>query len=832
MRLKSTFLLVFMISGYTGYCFQSGQTFYHEDFEGPFAIQSFPDEFLPFWFANELRSTSSRVFKANSSGLDGSACLAVQPISSFDGEIWVRLFPKQFEKPRLVFWAKSMKNGSGTRAAELFYSWSSQLGGESESLLSLGSFANEDQDFRKVEIPVPDNISSLEAVFLKLEVRYGAGAGSCARFMMDGFQFGDWEEDTSPPELLRVRGYDADQIEVQFSEAIDPVFSTLALNYSLDGVEPLEAVLKNDSLVYLTFARHLEMGKEMDLKIQQIPDREGNFLKESSLSFVFYDPTVIPSKTLVINELMPAPKADLDLPNAEYIELLHVGAYPIRLEGVQLANSRTATPLNNLWLEPDAHVLLVSSSALTAFEDYGIVLPVDGWPALLNAGDQVTIFDDSGQLIDRVSYSTVTWGGAEWSGGGYSLEVVNPLLKCEQSSFLQVSQDPRRGTPGARNSVWDVSPDLIAPTFSRFWFESEQELVLEFSEPLQAGSGEITFSEDVGLDTFRIEQSLLRIQFSEPFPENFLVILSLNAWIDCSGNELGSMSLEIIKPSLAVAGEIFINELLFNPRTGSPKFVELFNATTKHLEIGAWHLANEDDFGEIGTTRQLSESSLVMPPNSFLAITTDTSRLQLDYPRSSGEAMYQISSLPSYPIGGGVVLLVDANQEVVESFAYSEDQHHPLLRDPKGVSLERMSVQSSASLPQNWQSASEQEGFATPGRQNSQNFEESGAGEFIQVSPEVFDPEGINGNTFTTISYELDQPGWVGSFAIYDLAGRMVASLAMNELLGAKGVYTWSGTDQEGKRVKMGYYVLLVELFDLDGRKMAIKRTLVVAGRL
>ena len=105
-------------------------------------------------------------------------------------------------------------------------------------------------------------------------------------------------------------------------------------------------------------------------------------------------------------------------------------------------------------------------------------------------------------------------------------------------------------------------------------------------------------------------------------------------------------------------------------------------------------------------------------------------------------------------------------------------------------------------------------------------------GELIQIEPEVFDPEGSNGNTFTTIKYELDQAGWIGSFRVYSTAGQLIQSLAQNELLGVSGLFTWTGTDSQGKIVRPGYYVLLVELYDLSGRVMTIRKTIVIATKL
>jgi hypothetical protein len=54
--------------------------------------------------------------------------------------------------------------------------------------------------------------------------------------------------------------------------------------------------------------------------------------------------------------------------------------------------------------------------------------------------------------------------------------------------------------------------------------------------------------------------------------------------------------------------------------------------------------------------------------------------------------------------------------------------------------------------------------------------------------------------------------------------------LGENQLLGREGLYSWTGTDAAGIRVRPGYYVLVAQLFDLAGRVRVIKKTLVVAA--
>lgn len=807
-----------------------------QDFEAQFDIVNFPDEFLPNWTANEIRSTSSRIFQSVNLGRNGSKALAVQPISTFNGELIVRLSTENLVNPKVQFWARSIQNGTGTRTAEVNYSWSESIDRDFSAPQLLGKaneFGNENQEFRKFQLVLPQEFEDSDRVFLRMEIRYGAGTGSSARWIMDDFEFGNIVEDVTPPNVVSVRGFHERKLLVQYNEAVDPVFSQFLLNYKLDGIEPDQVELKADSLIWLSFSQPIERGKECSLQIVEIPDLEGNFLQDTTVNFQFFDPTDIPMKGLVINEIMPAPRADLDLPNVEYLELYHAGEYDFRLENLRWSNSRSEVVLDDYWIKPGEYVLLVPETQAALMQEFGRVIPIKNWPTLLNSGDQLVLKDDQGIVIDQIEYSTSSWGTAEFSNGGYGLEIVNPFYACDQSDLLRPSKDPVRGTPGNENSVLDLTGDIIAPEFLSWRFLSPTQLELTFSETIYSDISAQNFTIQPAVLIDSIEYDRSKIVLEVILEENLEYQLLISGLSDCFGNRIQTTEpILIVLPSVAKIGDVVINELLFNPRTGDPKFVELKNMTDKYLEIGGWKLANLDESGKADQIRVFSNLGLVIPPGGYLAISTDFERLKLAYPRSFAGFFHNIPSLPSYPVSGGTVVLLNENDQIAESFAYDEDLHHPLLRDPKGVSVERISTSAPAEFNSNWHSASGIEEYATPGRKNSQVISGEFEGEIIQIEPEVFDPEGSNGNTFTTIRYQLEQAGWIGSFRIYNLAGQLINVLAQNEILGVDGFFTWTGTESQGGKVRPGYYVLVVELYNLSGSVKTVRKTIVVATRL
>jgi hypothetical protein len=806
-------------------------------FEDNFTLVNDPQEFLPGWTGNDVRNTSSRIFQS-SQGRNGSKALAVQPISTFNGIITVRLKKEEWVNPSVQFWARAVQNSTGTRAAEVFYSWRPVGQANFGSPVILGGlkeFLNENQEFRKYRISIPEDFREEAELILKFEIRYGAGTGNAARWILDDFEYGDFVLDIIPPQVSLVRGYDEKVLEIIFNESLDPIFSLFTLNYEIKGIQLVKAELKNDSIVHL-FSTVLFKQKEIyQLSVRQIPDLEGNFMKDTLVAFTFFDPTEIPMKGIVMNEIMPAPKSDLDLPNVEYVEIFNAHEQEFRLDELIWSNSKTSISFPSAWLAPGEYLILAPENQAGLLKAYGKVLPMKNWPSLLNSGDMLTITTLEGKKIDQLSYSTASWKGSEFANGGYSLEIVNPFYSCDQSSLLQVSKDPQRGTPGKVNSVFSQLIDQEIPVVNRAYFRNDASIILDFSRPIFPDLMANNFRIDPFLEIAEIlfeSTNRIHLRLKSSATPNLFYTLQFNEVVDCNGNKLPkNEKIELTLAVKAKIGDLVINEVLLNPKTGFPKFVELQNTTNSYLEVSAWRLANLDDRGAPGQLKSLGAENLQIPPKGFLVFTTNSALLQTAFPNADFKTFYNLNSLPSYPISGGNVVLLDDNEKVAEIFSYSPELHHPLLRDPKGVSLERISISTPVNVRANWHSASAIAGYGTPGQKNSQFISEEYDGNIIQIEPEVFDPEGSNGNTFTSIKYELDQAGWVGSFQVFSISGQLIISLANNELLGTKGLLTWSGTDSNGKIVRPGYYILMVELFDLSGQLKSIKKTIVVATR-
>jgi len=97
----------------------------------------------------------------------------------------------------------------------------------------------------------------------------------------------------------------------------------------------------------------------------------------------------------------------------------------------------------------------------------------------------------------------------------------------------------------------------------------------------------------------------------------------------------------------------------------------------------------------------------------------------------------------------------------------------------------------------------------------------------IVAEPSVFVP-GSSTNSFTTINYQFDTSGHFANVYLYDQNGRLVKTLAEGISLSNEGFVRWDGTNEAGAGVRIGYYVVVFEVFSSAGSTSIFKETVVV----
>lgn len=365
-------------------------------------------------------------------------------------------------------------------------------------------------------------------------------------------------------------------------------------------------------------------------------------------------------------------------------------------------------------------------------------------------------------------------------------------------------------------------PDEAGPRLLKAAPVTENNLLLTFTEALQpalaedAGRYELdgppVWAAAVSAD--RPDQVMLTL--GEPLQPSVIYTLRVREAADCLGNRWEEEAIPVALPEPPAPGDIVLNEILFDPQVGGKDFLEFVNRSEKVLQISDLSLSN-------GEQQEAISNSLLLFPGELFALSEEPEDVLARYPCPHPERLL-FNELPTFGPDTGTVLLLyaqfpDTQLLVIDSFRYDKDYHHPLLKERKGVSLERQRPELGSTDRHNWQSAAENWGFATPTGQNSQFFESSFSDtvSFFQLEHPTFSPDGDGHRDVLRIHYRTDHPGYLLQAAVFDAAGRPVAMLARNESLGQEGLIGWTGSSGGNRPAPSGVYVLLLEAFHPEG---------------
>lgn len=664
--------------------------------------------------------------------------------------------------------------------------------------------------------------------------------------------------DVFPPEIISASSTSETSIDVVLNEELDENTANNANNYSISGgltVISAELDASNSSLVHLTLNSALNNGETYTVTVNNVTDLNGNAISNATIDFTYFFFQVAESFDILINEFMADPNDEngqtLGLPNAEFVEIYNRSSKTINLEGIELASGSNPQMLPNYVLQPNSYVILCDDEFVADFSVYGATIGVPSFPALSNGGDEIMLTSPEGLIIDALEYNSNWYQNNSKSDGGWTLERIRPNFPCDVGpNNWRASENGNGGTPGQENSIVDHIIDEQSPDLQRVFPINETQLRLFFDEALTENTVlNLNHYEVEGLTLSDAEleapfYNTLKLSFSTPMQVNTIYTINIkNNVEDCVGNKIGVFNTaRFALPESLDTMDIVLNEILFDPESGGSDFVELYNRSSKNLNIGDLIIANRDEEGELDVARPISINYLLFP-GDYVVLTENALQLQNQYLEDVADQAIQISrifietDLPTFPNDEGEVVIYIPGileETIIDEFAYTEDFHYALLDDEEGVSLERIHPNTRTQDASNWHSASAKVFFGTPGYQNSQFFAtttDPNTTAVFDIPNSTFSPDGDGFEDFLLVNYLNDKPGYTANIRIFDANGRLVKDLAKNELLAIEGSIKWDGLTDEQNKARIGIYVLWIELFHPDGDIQHFKETVVVAAQ-
>lgn len=653
------------------------------------------------------------------------------------------------------------------------------------------------------------------------------------KFYYDDIYIGDEIVDVAPPILISATAINATQVDVVFDEALDQASAETAINYAIDQAIVINSATLdgvNPALLHLVLTTPLSNGNSYVLTTNSIADLVLNIsgTQNTPFSYLIAETPIVGD--VIINEFMCDPTPQVGLKDAEFVEIYNTSTKIFNVQNWEIGDASSDGTIQQAWLLPGEYMVLTGTANVDSF---AVAMQVTSFPSLNNAGDNIVLRTDLGLVLDSITYSDSWYGNVNKEDGGYTIERINPNDPCSDFSDWLASNDPLGGTPGLQNSIYDITPDTDAPGLNQLIALPPNYLEVYFDEGMDSLSlvnSIITINPTLTIlnqYVFGEHPTMMILEFVENIQASQTYTIDIQNAADCwlnSANLIGQFALA----EQALAGDVVINEIVFNPITGGTDWVEVYNTSNKLIDLFNWELANYDN--DTIDNHELINAHFLVYPHEYAVISEDSVQILQQFGAAVPGKFVQ-SSLPTYGNDSGTVYLI-FNNTLIDRVSYDAGWHFQLLDNEDGKSLERLDPLGDANSSSNWHTAAEAIGFGTPGRVNSQYYPALFNGEFSYTS-ETVSPDNDGYEDVLQINYQMIKPGLIGTFTVYDDRGRLIAEVMKSELLGIEGTFAWNGVTDDQVKASIGTYVGVFEAFNVDGGITFVKRqAFVVAGQL
>jgi hypothetical protein len=652
-----------------------------------------------------------------------------------------------------------------------------------------------------------------------------------------------WENtiDSTAPQIKKVICKSPNEIILVLNEGAD--FSSIgtsviAINNGISIASKSSISIQNDSLLLLLNPL-LQNKQTYIITMNGIRDCKQNSSINTQATFTYFQSDTAKTYDVLLTEIMADPDPRIGLPAAEYVELYNRSSRNISLKNWQLRDATGVVLLPDLLLLPDSFIVLCAPNNASLFSGMSNVVGLNNFPSLSNDGETISIRNADGKVIHAVSYSSLWYRNNLKKDGGWSLEMIDVKNPCGEAGNWQASQSNKGGTPGRNNSVRSNNRDLLAPELIRVYPADSSQLILYFSESLDSNTiyriqhyqfnPALSFT---ALSAVAPHFKEVSINLSSALQKNIIYRLITDSIADCAGNLIQTKDYaDFGLPEPFAPGELIINELLFNPKTGGSDFVELYNNSNKVIDLKQLRIADTDDRDSLNNIYSVAPSGFIVLPEQYIVLTENPDIIVLNYFGADRLKMIQ-TSLPSLNDDEGNCVIADAAGLRYDQFNYDDDLHFALLDDKNGVSLERIDYNRPSNDRTNWSSAAATSGYATPTKKNSQYLQSNAGSAVLSLSSEIFSPDGDGYQDLLNIYVKTPATGYTGTLSVYDNHGRMVKQLMRNDILGTENTISWDGITDRNEKAPIGIYIIYLEAFNLKGNTIKEKITVVVGAKL
>jgi len=540
--------------------------------------------------------------------------------------------------------------------------------------------------------------------------------------------------------------------------------------------------------------------------------------------------------SILVTELMADPDPSVLLPESEYIELFNNSTETVQLAGWQIEINESVFKIReSILLNPGQYLLLTKSRGCPLYDSTVLCASVTGL-SLPNSGGTISVRSPSGKSIHGIRYTAGMHSNAVKARGGWSVEMKDIQKPCVLEANWESSNDLSGGTPGRNNSMHQLAEDRPGFVFTNSVVRDSLNAVLTANYGMDSSliAATLRFNNWAGppINSWNLsglENNELHIQFAKAIDSISIYQLEVTGINTCISNLSMSQIVRLARCRAADSADIIFNEIMFHPSVNEDEYIELYNNSTKTVDLSKLRLTKLKASGSADDPIDCSQQPIPLYPGDFIVLTKTTNHLWEDF-NDNSIPVIALAGFPALSDDSGLLLLEDVAGRVIDKLNYNKDWHLPLIVNEAGVGLERINYNAPSNAV-NWTSAAAPN-YGTPGRVNSQQSNIGIVKAGFSIEPLTFTPDRDGISDLLFINYSIQTPSTIGHVRIADKAGRIIRTIANNELLGVSGRWSWNGYDDENRLMPTGIYIVIVDLFDLSGKKTHFRQAVTLARRI
>lgn len=521
-----------------------------------------------------------------------------------------------------------------------------------------------------------------------------------------------------------------------------------------------------------------------------------------------------------INEIMSNPLGGSGAGKAEdrneFIEIYNEKSCTVDLSGWiitdfdsedSLLSFYSLSPDSSCRLAPEKYALIFDPEYKDSGENYmpyGIPDCILLRPENTTIGNGLTT-NDSIALINKNGDTVSTFFYPFNPGDGISVERVSPLQSDNPENW-KACIDSCGFTAGKDNSVYyppdfKLSEMTVEDTTVILFITNNADTVLE---------GYIDLFLDKNHNREMENQEIIKTEYISGLPEDSTITINFNQ----NKPAVYTLGLNLLKQKIFRRfrikdgiSNLILNEIMFAPDDMS-EWLELHNRSSFSLNVES-----------LWVNDKLINQKIKIPPQSFIIITSDSSRFFSYYGNTStpifGADITLSNELDS-------IKIKDSHNFIIDRYRYNGKQC------PKGYSLEKVCPDLTSYAVNNWDQSIYRGG--SPGVHNSIFNNQVGLQDMdISISPRHFTPDNDGKDERCIITFTLPYIRNEISLAIFDRRGHLLRK-SSHCSGGSRDTWIWDGRDNSGKLLKSGLYILSITIKDMSSNKFISKRDVVSLG--